>query len=67
MPVICPDPGKAQLVRLVDVVLLGPLMIAAAGNLPRAARVVLAIAGVLTISYNAHHYVRIARAAGANS
>ena len=49
--------------RLVDVVLLGPLMIAAAGELPRAARLVLAIAGVLTISYNAHHYVRIARAA----
>lgn len=62
----CVDPGKAQLVRLVDVVLLGPLMIAAGGDPSRAARVVLAIAGVLTISYNAHHYVRIARAADAD-
>ena len=54
---------KAQAVRLVDVFLLGPLMIAAAGaeELGRPARLVLAVAGVLTITYNATNFLELER------
>ncbi len=55
---------KAQIVRLVDVFLLGPLMIAGAGEgtpLPRVGRLVLAVSGVLTITYNAANFLEIDR------
>ena len=53
--------GKTQQVRLVDVFLLGPFMVwfaAAAQGVPQWARATMAVAGVLTSFYNAHHFVR---------
>lgn len=59
------DTGKGQLVRLVDVFLLGPFMIwygfASEGVLPWAKGMLVA-AGVLTITYNGKNYWEALRA-----
>lgn len=54
---------KSQAVRLVDVFLLGPFMLWAAGRLeaPPWARTTLAAAGALTILYNGRNYLEGSR------
>ena len=54
---------KSQTVRLVDVLLLGPFMVWAAGarTLPPWARLLLGVAGVATIAYNARNYSALRR------
>lgn len=54
---------KSQRVRLLDVLVLGPFMVWAAGRreLPEWARAGLAIGGALTIVYNAANYVELER------
>lgn len=51
---------KAQVVRLVDVLALGPLlsMLAVSGRWVPGARPLLAAAGAATITYNAVNYLR---------
>jgi len=52
---------KTQYVRLIDVFVLGPAMIAAAVALPQrpVLRAILAVSGVGTIWYNARNYVTV--------
>ena len=60
--------GKTQQVRLLDVFFIGPLMIWVAGKasgVPQWATITLAVLGVLTIGYNAHHFIREELAHGA--
>ena len=54
---------KSQGVRLLDVLVLGPFMVWAAGQreLPEWARAGLAIGGALTIVYNAANYLELER------
>ncbi len=51
----CGEVAKSQLVRTVDVAILGPLTILAGlhqGPLPRRARFTLVVGGLATIAYN---------------
>lgn len=60
-----PDHGKAQWVRIADVLLIGPLMVYGGLELRRQSPLlglVLAALGVSTVAYNARNYVRIASA-----
>lgn len=50
-----------QLVRLIDVFILGPLMIRASRHLSGRERQLLAISGVLTIVFNGINYILVAR------
>jgi len=56
--------GKAQVVRLVDVFLLGPFMLyyalATSAAAPPLQAALLGAAGVATILYNGYYYLRIA-------
>jgi hypothetical protein len=58
------DPGKTQLVRIADVFLIGPAMVAGGLELtdtrPRLGWFLVA-SGVATVVYNARNYLRIAR------
>lgn len=56
---------KSQVVRLVDVLALGPLMIYAGTlqGLPREARRALVFAGAATVTYNGRNYLAKARSA----
>jgi uncharacterized membrane protein len=62
---VSPEAQKSQLVRLVDVLLLGPLLIAWAlrGRMTRGERALLAGIGALTIVYNGANYLANAQAA----
>lgn len=54
--------SKSQLVRLIDVVVLGPFMMWAGRELrPRWAGDLMQVAGLLTIAYNARNLVGTAR------
>jgi hypothetical protein len=57
--------GKTQLVRLLDVFVLGPLMIyiAARYKIHEPQRTTLLVSGVLTIIYNGVNYINIRNAA----
>lgn len=55
---------KTQTIRLVDVFVLGPGMIAYAAKWkdpPQWARIALALTGVATIIYNGRNYMRVGR------
>jgi hypothetical protein len=56
--------GKAQIVRLVDIFLLGPFMLyyalATTAAAPPLQVALLAAAGIATILYNGYYYLRIA-------
>jgi len=55
--------GKSQNVRLIDVFALGPFMVWAATQktLPKWAQVALVVSGILTITYNADNYRKVAQ------
>ena len=55
------DQGKSQMVRLVDVFVLGPFMIwtASRKHLPPLSRLLLGVSGLATIVYNGVNYARI--------
>lgn len=56
------DHGKSQIVRLVDVMLLGPFLVLLASRtrrLTKTERVVLAGIGAATVVYNWQNYQRI--------
>lgn len=55
---------KSQGVRLVDVLVLGPFMVwvaSRATTVPDWARAVLAVSGVLTVTYNGYNYLEKGR------
>jgi cellobiose-specific phosphotransferase system component IIB len=50
---------KSQLIRVVDVALLGPFMIYAGTKLPtRIMQTTMIVAGILTITYNLNNYLK---------
>ena len=56
------DVAKTQSVRLLDVVLIGPLMIWGGSKAGGAGGALLAVFGVTTILYNANNYLRLEKA-----
>ena len=56
-----PKIGKSQVLRIIDVFILGPAMIyvGTSGKVPKAWRKWATIGGVLTVLYNAQNYLRV--------
>lgn len=61
MPLTDPNFGKTQIIRLFDVLLLGPFMVwtAFVPMLPVWARIFMALSGVGTIVLNAYNYLML--------
>ncbi len=55
------DGGKAQEVRVIDVLALGPFMVYMSTKVeaPKGARFVLALAGAATITYNGRNFLQL--------
>jgi len=56
-----PEIGKPQVVRLWDVFFLGPFLVWGGmyrSRLPKPARAIMVVSGVLTIWYNGRNYLR---------
>jgi hypothetical protein len=50
---------KSQIIRLVDVLFLGPFMIYAGTKLPsKTLKITMVIAGALTVTYNLNNYLK---------
>ncbi len=51
--------GKTQLIRLLDVVFIGPMMVWGGLKLRGPGGYTLALLGIATVVYNGHNYVRL--------